>query len=189
MANFTAIYDACVLYPAPLRDLLIQLGLTGLFRPRWTEEIHEEWIRNVLQKRSDLTREQLNRTKQLMNQAIPDCLVTGYKPIVEGLKLPDPDDRHVLAAAIRARAEIIVTFNYKDFPQAILDEYDIFTEHPDDFIGNLIDLNQNAVALAVKTQRQRLKNPPYSQYEFLEILRKQQLTKTVSFLEDIIDLI
>jgi predicted nucleic acid-binding protein len=189
MANYTAIYDACVLYPAPLRDLLIQLGLTGLFRPRWTEEIHEEWIRNVLKKRPDLSREQLTRTKQLMNQAIQDCLVTDYQPMIEGLKLPDPDDRHVLAAAIHTRAEVIVTFNYKDFPQTILAKYNIVAEHPDEFIGHLIDLNQNAVALAVKKQRQRLKNPPYSQYEFLEILRKQQLTKTVSFLEDIIDLI
>ena len=103
MANIIAIYDACVLYPAPLRDLLIQLGITGLFRPRWTEEIHDEWIRNVLKKRPDLNREQLNRTKQLMNQAIPDCLVTDYKSIIEGLKLPDPDDRHALAAAIHAR--------------------------------------------------------------------------------------
>lgn len=115
MATFTALYDSCVLYPAPLRDLLMWLGLSDLFRPRWSNEIHEEWIRNVLKDRPDLTREQLERTRDLMNANVRDCLVTGYEPLIDGLTLPDPDDRHVLAAAIRASADVIVTFNLKDF--------------------------------------------------------------------------
>lgn len=77
MANFTAIYDACVLYPAPLRDFLMELALTDLFKARWTDEIHDEWIRNVLKNRSDLTIEKLTRTKNRMNTAVRDCLVTG----------------------------------------------------------------------------------------------------------------
>ena len=116
MANFTALYDSCVLYPAPLRDLLMWLGLSDLCRPRWSNDIHEEWIRSVLANRPDITRERLERTRDLMNSNVRDCLVTGYEPLIDGLTLPDADDRHVLAAAIRADADVIVTFNLTDFP-------------------------------------------------------------------------
>jgi len=76
MANFTAIYDSCVLYPAPLRDLLMWLALSDLFRARWSNDIHEEWIRNLLEDRPDLTRERLERTRGKMNSHIRGCLVT-----------------------------------------------------------------------------------------------------------------
>jgi hypothetical protein len=97
---FTALYDACVLYPAPLRDLLLQLALTDLFRAKWTEAIHDEWTRNLLANRPELKPELLARTRELMNAHVRDCLVEDYEPLVAGLTLPDPDDRHVLAAAI-----------------------------------------------------------------------------------------
>lgn len=96
---FTAVYDACVLYPAPLRDFLMWLGLSGRFRARWSPQIHEEWKCNLLAKRPDLTREQIDRTSALMDQAIPDGSVTDHEDLVAGLTLPDPGDRHVLAAA------------------------------------------------------------------------------------------
>lgn len=120
MAKFTAIFDACVLYPAPLRDLLMSLALTGLFRAKWTAAIHEEWIGNLLRNRDDLTRPQLERTRDLMDRAVPDALVAGYEELIDPLTLPDPDDRHVLAAAIRGRADVIVTSNLKDFPETAL---------------------------------------------------------------------
>ena len=116
MNGFTVLVDACVLYPAPQRDLIMHLALADLFRAKWTEEIHAEWIRGVLANRTDLTHEQLNRTRDLMNTHVRDCLVTGYEPLIGGLSLPDPDDRHVLAAAIRSQADLILTFNLKDFP-------------------------------------------------------------------------
>lgn len=109
---FTAVYDACVLYPAPLRDFLMWLGLSGRFRARWSAHIHDEWQRNLLKNRPDLTKEQLRRTASLMDTAIPDGLVHGYEELINGLTLPDPDDRHVLAAAIRCNASVIVTFNH-----------------------------------------------------------------------------
>jgi hypothetical protein len=87
---FTAVYDACVLYPAPLRDFLMWLGLSGRFRARWSAQIHGEWKRNVLKNRPDISPEQLDRTSSLMDQAIPDALVTGYESLVAGLTLPDP---------------------------------------------------------------------------------------------------
>lgn len=145
MANFTVIYDANVLYPAPLRDFLMRLALTDLFRARWTEDIHAEWIRNVLEVRPDLKREQLERTRELMNANVRDCLVDGYQPLITALELPDPDDRHVLAAAIRANASVIVTFNLRDFPSELLAQYGIEAQHPDEFIVHLIDLNQAKV--------------------------------------------
>ena len=76
-SNFTVIYDACVLYPAPLRDFLMRLALTDLFRARWSRDIHDEWIRNVLKDRADLTPLQLERTRNLMDSHVRDCLVTG----------------------------------------------------------------------------------------------------------------
>ena len=92
-SNFTALYDACVLYPAPLRDLLMQLALTDLFRARWTNQIHDEWIRNLLKNRSDLTLEQLTQTKNLMNSHVRDCLVADYEGLIPSINLPDADDR------------------------------------------------------------------------------------------------
>jgi len=123
---FTAVYDACVLYPAPLRDFLMWLALSGRFRARWSLEIHNEWKRNLLKNRPDLTTEQLDRTSDLMDQAIPDACVYGYERLIEGLTLPDVDDRHVLAAAIRCNASVIVTFNQKDFP----DDWDLLASRP-----------------------------------------------------------
>ena len=73
---FTAVYDACVLYPAPLRDFLMWLALSGCFRARWSADIHDEWKRNLLRNRADLTAGQLDRTASLMDRAIPDALVT-----------------------------------------------------------------------------------------------------------------
>lgn len=111
MSNFTVLYDVCVLYPAPLRDLLMHIAVTDLYRAKWTDAIHDEWTRNVLKDRPDLKPEQLQRTRDLMNALARDCLVTGYERLIDAVTLPDPDDRHVLAAAIRAGADIIVTFN------------------------------------------------------------------------------
>lgn len=120
---FTAVYDACVLYPAPLRDFLMWLALSGRFRARWSRHIHEEWKRNLLLNPHDLSAEQLDRTSDLMDRAIPGALVTGYEPLMAGLMLSDPDDRHVLAVAIRCQASVIVTFNERDFPADVLDGF------------------------------------------------------------------
>lgn len=182
MSNFTAVYDACVLYPAPLRDLLMHLALSDQFRAKWTDAIHDEWIRNVLHARPDLTTEQLQRTRELMNLHVRDCLVTDYEDLIPALTLPDPDDRHVLAAAIRAGADVIVTYNLADFPADALAKYGIEAQHPDQFIMHLLDLAPNVVCAAAKRQRQNLKNPPLSVEEFLEALEKQAIPQTVGIL-------
>lgn len=189
MATLTALYDACVLYPAALRDLLMWLALTELFRARWTDAIHEEWIRSVLEDRPDLTRAQLERTRDLMNANVQDCLVTEYEDLIEALTLPDPDDRHVLAAAIRGRADVIVTFNLDDFPPDILQPLGINARHPDDFVIHLLDLAPTRVYWALKRQRATLKNPPRTAEELLDTLERQRLVQTVARLRAAIDLL
>ncbi len=194
MSNFTVLFDANVLYPAPLRDFLLRLAVTDLFRAKWTDDIHEEWISNVLknaEKKGNLniTREKLERTKALMNEYAQDALVTDYKELIETLKLPDPDDRHVLAAAIKGRCDLIVTFNLKDFPENILAKYGLQACHPDDFITDLIDLSNITVAKVAKIHRESLKNPPKDIDEYLSTLESQGLAGTVSELEDFKELI
>lgn len=184
---FVALYDACVLYPAPLRDLLLHLARSGTFRARWTERIHDEWIRNLSANRTDLQLAALQRTRQLMDKAVPDCLITGYEDIEATLQLPDPDDRHVLAAAICGRADVIVTFNLSDFPTHVLGPKNIEAQHPDDFIRHLIDLNAGAVIAAVRAQRLMLQRPPQTAQQLLDTLLKQQLPMTVAALEPFIE--
>lgn len=179
---FTAIFDACVLYPAPLRDFLMWLGLSGRFRARWSRDIHEEWKRNLLLNRPDLTHAQLDRTSNLMDRAIPDGLVEGYEALISGLVLPDPDDRHVLAAAIRCGAAVIVTFNQRDFPKEVLASYGLESQHPDEFVDNLFDLDAAAVVAAAQRQRAQLKNPHVDVDCYLEMLFRQGLVQTTKAL-------
>jgi predicted nucleic acid-binding protein len=185
----TAVYDANILYPAPLRDLFIRLAQTGLVRARWTETIHDEWSRNVLKDNSQVSAERLARTRTLMNEAIRDCLVVGYEDLIDSLTLPDPDDRHVLAAAIRAGAEVIVTYNLKDFPAETLARFDVEALHPDDFLVSLFDLAPGLVCAAVKRQREGLRNPPKSAEELLATLENQGLPQAVARLRQFAELI
>ncbi len=120
------------------------------------------------------------RTRMLMNAHVRDCLVTGFEPLIAGLELPDPDDRHVLAAAIRAGADVIVTFNLDDFPARRLEPYGIEAQHPDDFISRLLALAPGAVCLAAKRHRESLRQPPKTVAEYLDCLSKQQLPQTVA---------
>ena len=121
---FVVVYDACVLYPAPLRDLLMRLGASGLVQAKWTDKILDECFANLKEARPDLKDEALARTRALMNAAVRDCLVTGYEGLIDGIALPDADDRHVVAAAIRSAAQVIVTGNLKDFPADALASFD-----------------------------------------------------------------
>lgn len=179
---FTAVYDACVLYPAPLRDLLMRLGMSGRFRARWSAQIHDEWQRNLLRNRPDLSSMQVERTATLMDRAIPDALVCGHEHLVAGLNLPDPDDRHVLAAAIRCHASVIVTFNEKDFPHEVLFPFGIEAQHPDVFVDNLFDLDPAVVIAAAQRQRAQLKSPPIDVDHYLEVLLRQGLVQTTKLL-------
>ena len=117
MPRLVALLDANVLYPARVRDLLIRLAIAGLYQARWSEQILDECFDNLLGNRPDLTDEQLARARQLMTTALPDATVAGYEDRIEENDLPDPDDRHVLAAAVTAGASLLVTNNLGDFPR------------------------------------------------------------------------
>ena len=184
MSRFTVLFDACVLYPAPLRSLLMWLAEKDLFRARWTEQIHDEWIRSLLKSRPDLTRDKLDIVRVRMNDHVQDALVTGFEELIPSLVLPDADDRHVLAAAIHGRADVIVTKNLRHFPAETLARYGIEAQHPDQFIRHLLDLDPFAVCESVKCQRQSLKNPPMTVDEFLDCLERQALPQTVAILRD-----
>jgi hypothetical protein len=165
------------------------LALTDLFRARWTDAIHEEWMRNVQKDYPDVTRVQVERIRDLMNAHVRDCLVTGYEDLIGSVSLPDPDDRHVLAAAIRTGAGVIVTSNLNDFPKESLARYGIEAQHPDEFVMNLIELAPNVVCTAARKQRESLKKPPLTVEQYLASLERQGLAQTVAALRQFADLI
>jgi predicted nucleic acid-binding protein len=179
---FTALFDACVLYPPSVRDVLMSLASTDLFRARWTARIHSEWMEAVAEKKA-IPVERLQRTKQLMEGALPDAEVTGYEGLIDCLELPDLNDRHVLAAAIVGRADVIVTLNLKDFPRSALAPYGIQPQHPDQFISHVLTLDPTTALLAMREMRGRLKNPPFTTEQFLELLGRQGLARTVTILQ------
>jgi PIN domain len=175
----TAVLDACVLYPAPLRDLLMWLALSDLFRARWTSMIHDEWMRNLLANRPDLKHEDLARTRSLMDAHVRDCVVTGFEPLIASIALPDADDRHVVAAAVHSGAQRIITFNLTDFPDEQLQPLGLQAVHPDGFVLDLLNKDPDKVCQAVAMHRRTLKNPPKSGEAYLDTLLKQGLPQTV----------
>jgi predicted nucleic acid-binding protein len=182
VARYAVIYDACVLYPAPLRDFLIELATANLFRAQWSEEIQNEWINALMRREPERDRAKLERTRDLMNNAILDSCVSGHEYLISTIKLPDPNDRHVVAAAIHAKAHAIVTFNLKDFPASALTPLNLEAIHPDDFIIAQHDLTDAAVIQAASRCCRRLKNPSKTGKEYLDTLLAQQLPKTVAAL-------
>jgi hypothetical protein len=182
--TYTALYDACVLFPFELRDTLVRLGRTGLFRAKWTERIHDEWTRSLLARcregQRDEVAKRLARTRELMNRAVTDCLVEDYEDIIPFLNLPDENDRHVLAAAIRGRADVIVMTNLKHFPQTTLSQYGIEALHPDSFVANWIDLDVEVVCKTLKEQRQDYIRYPMTADELLHRLSKQGLKESTA---------
>jgi predicted nucleic acid-binding protein len=188
MARFSVVFDACVLYPAPLRDTLMRLASKNLFKAYWTDQIHDEWI-NALLRDGKHTRANLEKVRELMDRYAPDAKVTGYQSLIPGLELPDPDDRHVLAAAIKSKSDAIVTSNLKDFPKDYLASFQIEVIHPDDFIYYQIDMAPAVCCAAIRDQRRALKNPVMDVDDFLANLQKQQLPQTVSLLRQYSELI
>jgi len=181
--SYTALFDANVFYSAPIRDILLQLATTDIFRGKWTNDIHREWIDSLLRNEPHRERAALERTRDLMDQAVRDCLVTGYDSLIPSLALPDPNDRHVLAAAIVGRCDVIVTCNLKDFPESAISPYGIEAQHPDDFLCNHLHLAPGLFCGAIRMVRMRLQKPPYSAEEYLAKLAQQGLVATVGELK------
>ncbi|HEX3878024.1 MAG TPA: PIN domain-containing protein [Bryobacteraceae bacterium] len=189
MSSYTALLDANVLYPAPVRDLLLQLAVTDIYKARWTDRIHQEWIENLLKNEPHRQRNALERTRDLMNQATRDALVTDYEVLIDSIELPDPGDRHVLAAAIVGRCDVIVTTNLKDFPEEALQPFGIDAQHPDEFLCNHLNLAQGLFCGCVQKILRRLKNPPFATDEYLETLTRNGLVATAAELRPFADLL
>jgi len=182
VASFAVIYDANVLYPSLLRDLLIRVAQARLVRARWTDQILDEVFGNLVNNRPDLDPEQLARTRTLMNEAIPDVLVRGYEPLIPSLDLPDSDDRHVLAAAIKIGAQTIVTNNLKDFPAERLAPWDIEASSADEFLHAMVDLNPKVVFGVVQRMADSRTRPPMDVDQMLAALSNTGLLETVAAL-------
>nr|WP_287938644.1 PIN domain-containing protein [Algoriphagus sp.] len=186
MVKIKALLDACVLYPMTIRDLLLSFAEEELFKPFWSQQIQQEWKRNLILNRPDLDEARLDRTILAMNEYFPDAEVTLKDSQGLGeINLPDADDLHVLAAAIQCNAAYLVTSNLKDFPAEVLVKFGIEPIHPDDFCLLLVKQNQESGIKAFLKLLARLKNPPRSNIEVLETLRKTDLPKTASLLSEL----
>ncbi|MGC2661984.1 MAG: PIN domain-containing protein [Bryobacteraceae bacterium] len=172
MSNDTALLDANVLYPAPLRDLLLQLAVTDLYKAKWTADIHREWIENLLTNEPHRDRAALERTRDLMDTATRDCSVTGYAGLIPSLELPDEKDRHILAAAIVGHCDVIVTANLKDFPMTALAPFGIHRQHPDEFLYDHLNRAPGVFCSCIKKIRRRLKKPPFTVDDYLHTLTR-----------------
>lgn len=158
----------------------MQLAYSGTYVARWSAEIHNEWVNALLRNEPHRERAVLERTRDRMNAAIRDCLVSGYEELIPSLTLPDPDDRHVLAAAIVGRCDVIVTRNLHDFPQAALAPFGIEAQDPDEFLCNHLSLAPGQFCSVIRTIRRRLNSPPFSVDEYLDMLTRHELVATAA---------
>jgi predicted nucleic acid-binding protein len=168
--SLVVVYDACVLYPASLRDLLLRFAVEELCHARWSEEILDEVFGNLRMDRPDLQPERLERTRRMMCEAVPDCLVQDHTHLIDFLELPDPNDRHVLAAAIYSGAAVIVTDNLHDFPEEALRPFGIEAVSADAFALQVLKAWPERVAAVIRQQSADLKKPPFTLGQLIEKL-------------------
>lgn len=164
------VLDACVLYPAALRDFLLQLVEAEVFQGHMTATILDECFRSIEGKRPDLNPDKLQKTRDAIEDAFSDLLIFDYESLVDGLQLPDPDDRHVLAAAIQAGVPVILTFNLRDFPAAVLAAHGVVAMHPDTFLAVCVEESSDRVVTVVQKQAGGLRNPPTTLGQMLDKL-------------------
>jgi predicted nucleic acid-binding protein len=179
---FIVLYDADALYPNSQRDLLIRIGKAGLVQAKWSQQIVDEMVQALGRNMPDKPKARLDRLAGLINNSLADCLVTGYEPLIEGLKLPDPDDRHVLAAAIKASAQVIVTANLKDFPADDLRQWNVEAKSPDDFVLDQIHINDKVVFACVQQIADSRTRHPSSIRDVLGELERSGLVQSVAAL-------
>jgi predicted nucleic acid-binding protein len=174
--------DANILYSAQLRALFMNLALMGHIELCWTTAIVEEWITALVGNRPDITRERLTRTADAMNAALLGANVEGYEPLIGHFVLPDPDDRHVAAAALHAGAPLIVTFNLNDFPAAALTPHGLVAIHPDRFLSDLAASDPLPLVAAARVAWSALRRPPIPADQWLASLDRLGLSKTAGLL-------
>jgi len=182
--RFTCVLDTNVIYPIDVRDLLFWFAHYELFTPKWSKHIFDEWLDVML--RNGISKEEADKRVRKANRAFPDALVENYEPLIEGLVLPDPKDRHVLAAAIKINANTIVTNNLKDFPKEYLNTFGLNAKSADDFITDIIDLNQNIALNAFNDMVLNRTNPDLDEFQMLDTLRRNGLLDSANYLHSLI---
>lgn len=184
--RFVAILDANVLYPFGVRDVLLRFTEAGLYRARWSDDILAEWTGNLLEQKPHL-KASIKSQLDAMNRAFPEARVEGYQDLIDSLTLPDEDDRHVLAAAIRSDAQVIVTENLKDFPAEALVHYDIEARSADSFLASTFELYPQLAIGALRKMRRDYVAPAMSPGDFILYLNKQGLAQLAAFAKVEID--
>lgn len=179
ISTFTAVIDANVFYGARLRSLVLFLAQTKIFRARWTDDISAEWIGNLREKRA-IADEKLALLRTLVDRTVLDCRVTGYEPLIGSFKLPDVNNEHVLAAAVKTRADVIVTFNLKDFPADILTPLGIEAKHPDIFLLDLFGISTDAFIAAVEADFRHYRTPAITFSDYAASLSKAGIPGTAA---------
>jgi PIN domain-containing protein len=172
-----AVFDACILYPFHLRNIVVQAAVDRLVEARWTDEIHDEWIRNLVASTPAIPIQRLRITQRLMNDALPTATVSGYKDHIQAVNLPDPDDRHVVAAGIAAGASVILTWNLRHFPVKELKKFGLRKETPDAFLADLYDKIPDLTIGSLAHARQNLSKTRVSASHFIDILNNQKLAQ------------
>ncbi len=171
-----ALLDANVLFPFRKRDILLRFHHAGLFRARWSERILDEWTLNLVGQKPHLERS-VRSQRHAMTEHFTEALVTGYEPLIGTLELPDADDRHVLAAAIRCCAQFVVTDNLTDFPAEVLAQFDIEAIDADGFLSRTFDLYPSEALDVLRTLREAYDNPPFTPSEFVRDLATKGLCR------------
>ena len=178
--RFTCVLDTYVIYPLWIRDLLLWFAHYDLFTPKWSQHIFDEWIE--VMKRKGVSEEEIAIRTSNVNRAFPEAMVINYEPLIKTLSLPDLKDKHILAAAIKTNANLIVTNNLKDFPKDYLAGFGLSVKDADDFLTDIIDLNHETSLKAFKDMVLNKKKPAYDDYQVLDFLRSNGLPDTANYI-------
>lgn len=182
--RFTCVLDTNVMYPLWIRDLLLWFAHYDLFTPKWSKHIFDEWLDVMLRK--EISEKEAQKRINFVTEAFPDAFVENYEPLIGTLDLPDEKDKHVLAAAIKTNANLIVTNNLKHFPKEYLAGYGLSAKTVDDFFTDIIDLNQKTSLKAFRDLVLNKKNPPLDEYEVLDIFRSNGLKDTADYIHTLL---
>ena len=185
--SVAAFLDASVLYPATLRSVLMYLAAADTFRALWSDAVSREWMTALARDRPDLSPSAITRVRALMQAHVEHAVVSGYEELIPTLTLPDPEDRHVLAAAIHGGAEIIVTANVRHFPAEALEPHRVAAQDPDTFIRGLLEADAESAVAALAADRARLRNPAMDPNQYIASLERAGLTATAAALRSFID--
>ena len=178
--RFTCVLDTNVIHPIEIRDLLFWFAYYDLYTPKWSSHIFDEWA--ILMEKKGVDEKEIEKRIKNANLAFPDAYAQNYESLIDNLNLPDPKDRHVLAAAIKTNANLIVTNNLKDFPEDYLSGFGLVAKSADDFITDLIDLNHQKAIQAFKQLVLNRKDPDLDEYEVLDRFRNIGLKNTADYL-------